>query len=157
MHPGIFYPATLVGNLPQGRIEVSIERAEMAPERLFTFATRNNPKRAFLFLSHVLGKHLPVPPALMAEVHERIAAHIPDLPEPILFVGMAETATCLGQGVFEAWLRDHPGKQALFLHTTRYDVAGASPIVFEESHSHAPMGLLRFVWNECHLSKWRGR
>ena len=139
MHPGVFYPATLVGNLPQGRIEVSIERAEMAPERLFTFATRNNPKRAFLFLSHVLGKHLPVPPALMAEVHERIAAHIPDLPEPILFVGMAETATCLGQGVFEAWLRDHPEKQALFLHTTRYDVAGASSIVFEESHSHAPM------------------
>lgn len=139
MHPGVISPATLVGHLPQGRIEVSVERAEMAPERLFSFATRNNPKRAFLFLSHVLGKHLPVPPGVMAEVHRRIAAHIPDLPGPILFVGMAETATCLGQGVFEAWLRDHPGQPALFLHTTRYGVAGASPVVFEESHSHAPM------------------
>lgn len=140
MRPAVSCPATLVGNLPQGRIEASIEHAEMAPERLFSFATRNNPKRAFLFLSHVLGKHLPTSPALMSEVHERIAAHIPsDLPEPLLFVGMAETATCLGQGVFEAWLRKFPARQALFLHTTRYDVAGTKRIVFEESHSHAPL------------------
>lgn len=132
-------PALLVGHLPQGRIEVSVRHAEMAAERLFSLATRNNPKRAFLFLSHVLGKHLPVAPALMAEVHHRIAAHIPDLPEPILFVGMAETATCLGQGVFEAWLRQHPGKAGLFLHTTRYDIAEGTRVVFEETHSHAPM------------------
>lgn len=132
-------PPNFLVDLPQGRIEVSVERSEMAPDRLFSFATRNNPKRAFLFLSHVLGKHLPVAPALMTEVHERIAAHIPDLPGPLLFVGMAETATCLGQGVFEAWLRRRPAEEALFLHTTRYDLTGGRRIVFEEAHSHAPM------------------
>jgi hypothetical protein len=141
MSPATHAPTTLTGHLPQGRIEIDVEWAEVAPEHLFTFATRNNPKRPFLFLSHVLGKHLPASPASMAAVHERIAAHIPYLPEPVLFIGMAETATCLGQGVFEAWQRAHAGQDARFLHTTRHDVdiAGADPIVFEESHSHAPI------------------
>ncbi|MBL8485324.1 MAG: phosphoribosyltransferase domain-containing protein [Rhodocyclaceae bacterium] len=129
----------LAAQLPQGRIEVRVDHAEIAPEQLFSFATRNNPKRAFLFLSHVLGKHLPVTPARMTEVHDRIAAHIPDLPQPVLFAGMAETATCLGQGVFESWLRSQPGAEAIFLHTTRYQVAGGTRVDFEEVHSHAPL------------------
>ena len=40
----------------------------------------------------------------------------------VLFIAMAETAVGLGQGVFEAWLRANPGREALFLHTTRYRV-----------------------------------
>ncbi|AGX87257.1 phosphoribosyltransferase domain-containing protein [Candidatus Symbiobacter mobilis] len=129
---------SLTAQLPQGTITVSIDYAEIPAQRLFSFATRANPKRAFLFLSHVLGKHLPVDVATMGDVHTRIAAHIPELPDPIVFVGMAETATCLGQGVFEAWLREHPQREALFLHTTRYHVGGAHRVSFEEAHSHAP-------------------
>lgn len=127
------------GDLPMGRIEITVDRAEIPPHELFSLATRNNPKRAFLFLSHVLGKHLPVTPKAMEDVHERLARHIPDLPQPVIFIGMAETATGLGQGVFEAWQRTHPGQEAVFLHTTRYQVQNGVPIYFEEAHSHAPL------------------
>ena len=129
----------LSGDLPMGRIEITVDRAEMAPQDLFSLATRNNPKRAFLFLSHVLGKHLPVTPKAMEDVHERLARQIPELPQPVIFIGMAETATCLGQGVFEAWQRTHPGQEAVFLHTTRYQERNGLPIYFEEAHSHAPL------------------
>ena len=129
----------IVGGLPTGQLTVTVDKAEIAAENLFSLATRNNPKRAFLFLSHVLGKHLPVDPMVMDDVHVRIANHIPDLPQPIVFIGMAETATCLGQGVFESWLRAHPGQEAVYLHTTRYRVTGADAVVFEEAHSHAPL------------------
>jgi len=44
--------------------------------------------------------------------------------------------------VFEAWLRAHPGEQALFLHTTRYRVGDGPLIEFEEAHSHAPRQFL---------------
>ncbi len=126
-------------DLPMGRIEVTVEHAEMAPQTLFSLGARHNPKRAFLFLSHVLGKHLPVAPMAMEDVHERLARHIPELPQPVIFIGMAETATCLGQGVFEAWQRAHPCQESVFLHTTRYQVQSGLPINFEESHSHAPL------------------
>ena len=131
-------PEYYTQQIPGGEICVCVENSEMPQHELFTFAARNNPKRAFLFLSKVLGKHLPVAPAKMQEVHERIAHKIPPLPEPVLFIGMAETATALGQGVFEAWLRTHPAHEALYVHTTRYRVKDAEPIEFEESHSHAP-------------------
>ena len=129
----------LEAELPHGSLKVFIEHSELPPSSLFDLAARNNPKRAFLFLSHVLGKHLPVTPSVMADIHGRLARHVPDLPEPVVFIGMAETATSLGQGVFEAWNRIHPDKEAIFLHTTRYLVPGADPVVFEEAHSHAPL------------------
>lgn len=125
-------------DLPLGRLNVIVEQSELPARNLFSLATRNNPKRAFLFLSHVLGKHLPVTPWVMEDIHERLARHIPELPQPVVFIGMAETATCLGQGVFEAWHRSHPDLDALYLHTTRYRVPGAIPLNFEELHSHAP-------------------
>lgn len=131
--------SVLSANLPHGRIEVVVERSELPAHHLFSLATRNNPKRAFLFLSHVLGKHLPVAPMVMEDIHERLARHIPDLPQPVIFIGMAETATCLGQGVFEAWRRAHPEQDGLYLHTTRYEVADGIAVKFEETHSHAPL------------------
>jgi hypothetical protein len=76
---------------------------------------------------------------MMEAVHERLARHIPELPQPVIFIGMAETATCLGQGVFEAWLRTHPEQEAVYLHTTRYHIGSGLPINFEEAHSHAPL------------------
>lgn len=128
----------LSAQLPAGRITVSIEESALPPDTLFTFAARDNPKRAFLFLSHVLGKHLPVTPDIMERIHDRLARTIPALPAPVVFIGMAETATCLGQGVFEAWTRAHPGTPALYLHSTRYRVAGGEAVGFDERHSHAP-------------------
>ena len=68
----------------------------------------------------------------------RLAAKLPAFSCcPVLFVGMAETATALAQGVFEQWLAQHPQAQALYLHSSRLRVAGADICRFEEQHSHA--------------------
>ena len=129
----------LTANLPTGELRVRVTESLVPAGDLFTFAVRRNPKRAFLFLSKVLGKHLPVEPRRMAAVHHRLAGLLPpDLPGPVLFIGMAETATALGQGVFEAWLSRHPEAAALFLHSTRYRTPDAEAVGFAEAHSHAP-------------------
>ncbi len=133
--------------LPTGTLDVALSEGAEELDSLLGFAARANAKRGFLFLSKVLGKHWPVKPADMLAVHERIAATVPatDGPAagaPVVFIAMAETAIGLGQGVFEAWLRAHPGQQALFVHTTRYRVGSGPLIEFEEAHSHAPRQFL---------------
>lgn len=128
--------------LPTGLLEVELHKGAHELDALLGFAARANAKRGFLFLSKVLGKHWPVRPSAMLDVHARLAAEIPQGEGPVLFIAMAETAVGLGQGVFEAWLRANPGREALFLHTTRYRV-GTGPIIeFEEAHSHAPRQFL---------------
>lgn len=131
----------IAADLPTGRLTLQIESSRQPWESLLGFAARANPRRAFLFLSKVLGKHYPVRPADMAATHQRLAEGVPAVPAvdgPLVFIGMAETATGLGQGVFEAWLQAHPAASALYLQTTRYRVENAPRLDFEESHSHAP-------------------
>jgi hypothetical protein len=128
--------------LPTGTLALTIARGADEVDALLGFAARANAKRGFLFLSKVLGKHWPCTPSSMLAVHERLAATVPTVDGPVVFIAMAETAIGLGQGVFEAWLRAHPGQQALFLHTTRYRVGSGELIEFEEAHSHAPRQFL---------------
>lgn len=49
-------------NLSCGRIEVSSEDTVYPLSDLFDIAERRNPKRVFLFVSKVLGRHIPVSP-----------------------------------------------------------------------------------------------
>lgn len=136
-------------DLPTGQLELAVHDSVFAPDDLLGFAARNNAKRGFLFLSKVLGKHWPARPAMMRKVHEALAAGVPDVAGPVVFIAMAETAIGLGQGVFEAWQRMHPGREAMFIYTTRYRV-GAVPIVeFEEGHSHAPRQFLHLPPDEA--------
>lgn len=129
-------------SLPTGELEVRLTQGEDELDTLLGFAARANAKRGFLFLSKVLGKHWPVKPSLMQSIHARMAANVPASSGPVVFIAMAETAIGLGQGVFEAWLRANPGRDALFIHTSRYRV-GTTPIIeFEEAHSHAPRQFL---------------
>lgn len=128
----------LVVELPTGMLRLELEGCAGQAADLLGFAARANPRRAFLFLSKVLGKHYPAAPAAMEAVHRALAAQVPEPGGPVVFVGMAETATGLGQGVFEAWLEANPGHPALYLQTTRYRIEGADCLTFEESHSHAP-------------------
>lgn len=110
---------------------------------LIGLAARANIRRGFLFLSKVLGKHWPVTPSMMQAIHNELAARIPtDLPGPVVFIAMAETAIGLGQGIFEACQLAHPEREALFLHTTRYHIGNTPIIEFEEAHSHAPRQFL---------------
>lgn len=128
--------------LPTGRLELSVSDSAFALDELLGFAARANAKRGFLFLSKVLGKHWPVAPSMMHKIHARMAADVPAIDGPVVFIAMAETAIGLGQGVFEAWVRANPGRAALFIHTTRYHVGEVPIIEFAEAHSHAPRQFL---------------
>jgi hypoxanthine-guanine phosphoribosyltransferase len=99
------------------------------------YASRINKKRSFLFVSKVLGKHIPVSPQKMLNSHKQLAKLInPSIAtENILVIGLAETATGLGWGVFEAL----KAASKYYIHTTRIRLKQKQLIQFEESHSHA--------------------
>lgn len=164
----------------QVKVEVESNPFGLPLERLFQMAARINPKRSFLFVSRVLGKHLAVDPyvsllsgaalslllyreleqtgandteetsdplstllpdilkALMTgedarEAYERLMETGLVLTKPVSFIGFAETATALGHSMYAPFRG-----QASYVHTTRHDVAGLTPVItFEEEHSHA--------------------
>ncbi len=68
-----------------------------------------------------------------------LASRLPaDMAQPVIFLGMAETATALGQGIFAAFRALRPDVDALYLQTARQKVKGAILLAaFEEGHSHA--------------------
>ena len=109
---------------------------------LLGFAERINPKRAFLFVSKVLGRHIPVSPHIMRHAFTDLAKLVAgDLPEPVLVIGMAETAVGLGAGVHQVLQQRYP--EAIYVTTTRHPVHGAPLLArFLEEHSHAQDQLL---------------
>jgi len=107
--------------------------------QLISFGSRMNLKRGFLFVSKVLGKHLPTKPSIMEKNFHNLANLINKVGnEKTLVIGFAETATALGQGVFEA-LNLENGE---YIHTTRYNFSNSRLIEFMEEHSHAPSHIL---------------
>lgn len=127
--------------LMRGILHVDIAPSAITPETLFGFAERRNPKRAFLFVSRVLGKHIPVKPSIMQASYESLAAQIPaDLPGPVLVIGMAETAVGLGAGVHRAYSATRP--DTMYMVSTRHPVGDEIFARFEEEHSHASAHLI---------------
>lgn len=134
-------PATLSADLLRGRLDVMVDSSTIAPDSLFGFAERRNPKRAFLFVSRVLGRHIPVRPSVMLKSFQDLAHKIPaDLPGPVLVIGMAETAVGLGAGVHRAYSQTR--SDALYLVSTRHPTGTELFARFEEEHSHASAHLL---------------
>lgn len=122
--------------LHSGTIQVIPQHGDYALETLFEIAERRNPKRAFLFVSKVLGRHIPVAPRVMRQVYRQLAGQFPaSLPEPVLFIGMAETAVGLGAGVFDEVRRQY--RHSVYLTSTRHPVEGELLCEFKEEHSHA--------------------
>ncbi|MGG1399403.1 phosphoribosyltransferase family protein [Bacillus salipaludis] len=144
------------------QVEVSENPYRLPVEDLFTMAARINKKRSFLFVSKVLGKHLPIDAnkglltaSLLAarylelvkgvtcpETPHLLAAFIQNeplsgstfIPSSInpVVIGFAETATALGHAFFDSF------QSANFFHTTREILVSREPeITFEEEHSHA--------------------
>ncbi len=131
----------LHANLKRGRLVVEVNASTFDPQALFSFAERRNPKRAFLFVSRVLGRHIPARPSLMADSFNALAAHIPsDLPGPVLVIGMAETAVGLGGGVHRALSQTRD--DSVYLVSTRHPTGSELFARFEEEHSHASSHLL---------------
>ena len=129
---------TSIHRIRAGRLTIRVRREELPLEKCVAYATRQNPRRLYLFVSKVLGKHWPVRPSVMRDVHRRLAEKIADLPGPMLVVGMAETATALGRGVAEEAASRNGRDDILYLQTTRYRLSRPLAFGFDECHSHAP-------------------
>lgn len=117
-------PQSTTITLPRGKLDLTYQTNNRNDktyqlEDLLGFAQRINPKRAFLFVSKVLGRHIPVAPSIMRDAFTDLANLVPNnLPEPILVIGMAETAVGLSAGVHQALQTRYPN--ALLLNSTRH-------------------------------------
>jgi hypothetical protein len=128
-------------SLANGRLTLELRRSDWPLDRLCDFAARRNPRRGYLIVSKVLGRHIPVRPSELRASLRDLASKIPaDLPGPILVIGLAETAVGLGHGIFEEL--HGRGAAAAFLHTTRQVVEAPLLCRFEEPHSHASAHLI---------------
>lgn len=152
-------------------LEITDNPFNLPLEDLFIMAARRNKKRSFLFVSKILGKHLPIIPSmglltgsLLADqyttmktglelgkelkLQQRFKEEKPNVPENFIpsdispvIIGFAETATALGQAFFAAF------KKADYFHTTREIISKAVPVItFEEEHSHATS-------HRCYISR----
>jgi hypothetical protein len=127
--------------LKRGQLQIEVRHGVLPLDELTGFAERRNPKRAFLFVSKLLGRHIPVSPQRMASSYRLLVDQLPaDLPQPVVVVGMAETAVGLGAGVQREIA--NRGAESLFLPTTRHPLG--TPLLgrFEEPHSHASTHLI---------------
>lgn len=109
-------------------------------DNIFRIAERINPKRAFLFVSTILGRHIPVDPvrhrAALQKLAEGVSEHL--LSGPVFVMGFAETAVGIGAGVFDCLRLAHPQRPIGYLTTTRFPAAGAAQwFCIKEDHSHA--------------------
>jgi hypoxanthine-guanine phosphoribosyltransferase len=126
--------------LKSGMLSLEVEAADFDLAEICGFACRQNPKRGFLFVSKVLGKHYPVKPHKMKQVYNSLASKISNYissSNSPLFLGFAETATGLSSGVYQAWKDKNP-QYSYFIHTTRYHFSDKKVLFnFQEEHSHA--------------------
>ncbi|MFG3049521.1 phosphoribosyltransferase [Kitasatospora sp. NPDC048239] len=122
------------------RAGVGLTGSDRLPE-LVGLALRENPKRAHLLVSNVLGKHVPQRPSVVHGAGLELGRRVRELlgeeaAARAVVLGYAETATGLGHSVAD-------GLDAPCLHSTRRPVAGVAPLGgFEEEHSHATSHLL---------------
>jgi hypothetical protein len=126
-------------SLLTGELTIQINESETLFDQYIDFAARNNPKRGFLFVSKVLAKHYPCTPTQMRDSYLQLVALLlaqEKESQQFVFIGMAETATALGLGVYETWL-EKTQKQGIYCQTTRYFLENQAFVDFEEAHSHA--------------------
>lgn len=138
--------APMIKTVATGTLTLNMQRNETGidEKQIYDVAARANPKRGFLIVSHLIGRHVPTRPATMRETMRRLAQRIdPNVPGPVLFLGMAETAVGLGQGVHAAWREITGRTDNWFIQSTRQTHRDL-PVWcrFEEGHSHATSHLI---------------
>jgi hypothetical protein len=130
-------PGVHEARLPGGSFTLSLDREDIPFRELCDLAIRDNARRRFLFVSRVLGRHCPVRPGVVRQVAAALARKLSNRLNagPVVFIGMAETATTLGQAVFREFLEQ--GGSGLYIESTRRSTGGEQAFGFAESHSHA--------------------
>ncbi|MBT0568143.1 phosphoribosyltransferase family protein [Williamsia sp. CHRR-6] len=122
---------------------VPVGGAGWSTDELIVPGLRRNPRRAHLWVSTVLGKHIPVPASRIIAAGTDLAAVVAQCLQPrpasdCVVFGFAETATGLGHVVA------HALNASVYLHSTRR-VSPPAPTaaVFQEGHSHATDHLIQ--------------
>lgn len=69
----------------------------------------------------------------MQNTYKNLAQLIPKTDEPTLYIGFAEAAVALGQGVFEQSAQSN----SIYMQSTRFQTSHEQLFSFEELHSHA--------------------
>lgn len=92
----------------------------------------NNPKRNYLVLNRLQGKHIPASPGKALEHFGKLADLVEQAyaGERLLLIGFAETATGIG-GALAVKLGTY------YMQTTRENIEGVEFLDFTEEHSHA--------------------
>jgi hypothetical protein len=124
--------------LTTGSLDLTVTQAH--EDELFRLAERQNPKRAFLFVSTILGRHIPVDPRThRASLNDLAEKALPLIGSgPVLVMGYAETAVGIGAGVFDCLRKKMDGRHIGYLHTTRHPIPDRDVwFTIEEGHSHA--------------------
>lgn len=92
-------------SLPTGELRLTLAASDFKLNELTDYAARQNPKRGFMFVSKLLAKYWPSQPSEMLRMHQYLAqALAKSIVGSSVFIGMAEAAAGLGQGVYEAYL-----------------------------------------------------
>ena len=137
--------------------EVTINYLDKPIEDVIKMAKRhNNPKRDFLFVNTLLGKHIAVQGRDALMMHRALGDKIYELfkekgweNKKVLLVGFAETATALAQNIMFYSLKfkeKFPLNIVGYTQTTREELPSNqyTNIAFEEEHSHATSQKLYF-------------
>lgn len=124
--------------LGTGVLKLAIDENRAGGE-LFRVAERINPKRSFIFVSTVLGRHIPVRPRDHFAAVDAVVEQVPDqlLNGPTLVMGYAETAVGIGAAVARSIARRQAGQTTWYQSTTRHPVEEHVWAGFAEGHSHA--------------------
>jgi hypothetical protein len=124
-----------VGPAPAVSCEITANPLGLDPAGLYGVARRYNARRSALFVSLVLGKHVPAPPAAVIGAGRLLATRVATHDEGDLagavVISFAETATALGHLVRDGLAAPH------LMHTTRVPVDRTPILCVEEEHSHA--------------------
>jgi hypothetical protein len=128
-------------SLSSGVMRLRLDFQDIPLDDMLQMAERNNPRRAFLFVSTVLGRHIPVKPSRHRDALTRLAGKLSgplvQAEGPVLVMGYAETAVGLGAGVHDALFKECGRSDMVYLPSTRHP--GGKPVwfAFSEDHSHA--------------------
>ncbi|HJV17290.1 MAG TPA: phosphoribosyltransferase family protein, partial [Bacillales bacterium] len=159
-------------NVIEAEVMVNENPFALPLDKLFTMAARINKKRSFLFVSKLIGKHIPINPqkglvtsALLAaryyqiitgkkyeQCEELLHSFLTDKPYRHQKPFIPESSNPLIIGFAEtATALGHAFfdcfERADYFHTTREEIRSKSPVItFEEEHSHATS-------HRCYISK----
>ncbi len=140
-----------------GEIALNLKGENIDLEKFFLMSVRkNNKKRNFLFVSQLLGKHIPIFPKTLINACRDLSFQYANKNQlqvdwqnkivcnkKTLIIGFAETATSMGHCIFDCFAGD-----CYYVHTTRNIVEDYSfSFEFREEHCHATEQLF-FLQNE---------